>query len=45
MPRKSEKKVKITCNQCGHSWVELSGITQGIQCPECHRWDVTIENI
>jgi len=39
------KKGKVTCNQCGYSWVELDGITQAVQCPKCHQWDVTIENI
>lgn len=45
MPRRSKRKVKITCNPCGYLWVEPDGIPQAVQCPRCHRWDVTIENI
>lgn len=45
MAKKHIKKVEITCNQCGNSWVELDGITQAIQCSQCGQWDVTIEII
>lgn len=38
-------KVQITCNQCGHTWIELDGIPQAIQCLVCKHWDVTIEVI
>ena len=47
MPRRSRRGVKVTCNNklCENSWVEPDGIAQMVQCPRCHRWDVTIENI
>ena len=40
-----QRTVRITCNQCQSSWRQIDGITQGIRCPYCGKWDVTIEKI